>query len=188
MNEAKNNLNKLFIKIKQDKKLALILILAAAGSLLLVISELIPDAKNAKKEMISGENDVYLTEYRTALEDSLERMISEIAGAGKCRVMITLDCSVEKVYAQNISFESDLYEGKNKQSDIKEYVILKSGTSAEGGLLVSVIEPRVRGVAVVCEGGDSYLIKTAITDAVTSLFSIGGNKVSVAKMKTYREE
>lgn len=188
MSEAKNNLNKLLDKIKQDKKIVIILILAVVGSLLLALSEIIPDTGEEEKEIITGENDVYLNEYRTALEENLESIIGEIAGAGECRVMITLDCSVEKVYAQNISSQGESLEGKSNQSSTSEYVIVKSGTNEDGGLLISVIEPKIRGVAVVCEGGGSYVIKTAITDTVTALFSIEGNKVSVAKMKTYREE
>ncbi|MGI6745306.1 MAG: hypothetical protein BWY46_00040 [Firmicutes bacterium ADurb.Bin300] len=187
--DKENNLKRLSDKLKQDKKLALIVVLAIVGSLLLILSEIIPSRRSEEeKKVILGENDVYLTEYRTALEDNLERMISKIAGAGECCVMITLECSVERVYAQNISSGSDYFEGKNNQNGTSEHVIIKSGTGIEGGLLISVIEPRVRGVAVVCEGGDSYIIKTAITDTVTALFSIGGNKVSVAKMKPLGEE
>ena len=149
-------------KLKQDRKLVLIVILAAVGSLLLILSEIIPSTKSVEeKKVIYGDNDLYLTEYKTSLEKNLEEMLSKIEGAGKCSVMITLECSLERVYAQNITSGSDYFEGKNNQSGMSEHVIIKSGTGTEGGLLISVTEPRVRGVAVVCDGGDSYVIKTS---------------------------
>ena len=187
MNDTKNKLNNFFNKLKSDKKLMAILILAAAGSLLLMLSEVLPAAKKENK-VITGENDIYLSEYTKSLEKNLETIISNISGAGKCRVMITLESAVEKVYAQNVKSEIESYEDKDIKNGTGEYIIIKSDGAAQGGLLITVMEPKIRGVAVVCEGGDSYLIKEAITDTVTALFSIGGNKVSVAKMKSNREE
>lgn len=187
MNEIKNKLNDFLMKLKSDKKLLVILVLAVSGSLLLMISEVLPAAKK-ENEVKTGENDIYLTEYTRSLEKNLEAIISNISGAGKCRVMITLECAVEKVYAQNVKSEIESYEDKDIKNGTGEYIIIKSDAGTQGGLLITVMEPKIRGVAVVCEGGDSYLIKEAITDTVTALFSIRGNKVSVAKMKSNREE
>ncbi|HZK22099.1 MAG TPA: hypothetical protein VFC76_07505 [Oscillospiraceae bacterium] len=187
MNEYKNKMNVFLHKLRSDKKLLAILILAVVGSFLLAISEVLPAAKKEKVKT-TGENDVYLTEYTKTLEENLEAIISDISGAGKCRVMVTIDCAVEKVYAQNVKSEIESYEDKDIKNGTGEYIIIKSDAGTQSGLLITVVEPKIRGVAVVCEGGDSYLIKEAITDTVTALFSIRGNKVSVAKMKTNREE
>jgi len=43
--------------------------------------------------------------------------------------------------------------------------------------------PKVKGVAVVCEGGDIPSVKQQINEIVTSVFDIPSTKVSIAKMK-----
>ncbi len=182
-------LKKWIAKIKQDKKLLLIVALAGVGVLLLVMSEWLSaggEEKTAKAETVGS--DPYLLEYRTALEESLKKTVSSIDGAGICTVMVTLDCTVENIYAQNQNTENGAHEEESSYTGTSDYVIVKSGSSTEQGLLLTVLQPKVRGVAVVCEGGDSFIVKQAITEAVTALFSVGSNQVSVAKMKADRED
>ena len=40
----------------------------------------------------------------------------------------------------------------------------------------------IEGIAVVCEGGDSYEVKERITALLSSLYGIGANRISVEKM------
>lgn len=49
--------------------------------------------------------------------------------------------------------------------------------------VVSSTPPRVMGVAIVCEGAGSPLVRAAIIDCMTSLFDIGSNRVSVLEMR-----
>ncbi len=166
----------------------LIVLLAAAGGLLLVLSAWIPSGKQEEEKQQAADSDPYLSAYREALEESLKKTVSSIDGAGTCTVMVTLDCAIENVYAQNMNTENDAAEGESSYAGTGEYVILKTGSSTEEGLLLTVLEPKVRGVAIICAGGDSFIVKQAITETVTALFSIRSNQVSVAKMKTDREE
>ena len=56
-------------------------------------------------------------------------------------------------------------------------------TPADGGeqaLLVTTEMPQVRGVAVVCEGGDDEIINEKITNAVTAALNITSKRVYIA--------
>ena len=67
------------------------------------------------------------------------------------------------------------------QSDTDEYVIV-DGSSGEQGIVVRQSEPKIRGVAVVCEGGGNQTVKQQIIETVTALLDISSARVSVAKM------
>mgnify|MGYP006974622555 CR=1 FL=1 len=63
----------------------------------------------------------------------------------------------------------------------KKYVIV-DGSSGEQGIVVRQSEPKIRGVAVVCEGGGNQTVKQQIIETVTALLDISSARVSVAKM------
>ena len=44
------------------------------------------------------------------------------------------------------------------------------------------LEPEVKGVAVLCEGGDDILVIKRITDLVATVLDIPTNRICVAKM------
>ena len=43
------------------------------------------------------------------------------------------------------------------------------------------IEPKVRGVVVVCDGGDNPLVVSRVLDAVTKSLNISSDKVCITK-------
>ncbi len=50
------------------------------------------------------------------------------------------------------------------------------------------ITPVVRGVVVVCTGGDDSLVVARVMSAVTKSLDISSNKVCVTKLSAYKEE
>lgn len=102
-----------------------------------------------KSETVSTASIGELSQYERKLEERLSDILSEIEGVGNIRVMITLDTSEESEY------------GKSKD------------------MLLSVKAPEVRGVIVVCDGGDNVIIKEKITSAVSGVFRISTTRISV---------
>ena len=51
------------------------------------------------------------------------------------------------------------------------------------GVVLKTTEPEVRGVIVVCDGGDNAAVKNGITSAVRAALSVDSNKITVLKMK-----
>ena len=162
---------------KVDKKAQLILAAALAGIILIVISSAasVPDEAEAS-EQSSEEFDE--EEYTTALEKRLEEMISLINGAGEARVIVTLECDYETVYARDGRFSKD----GNSTDEDSEYIIIDS-EEAQGGLLLKTVTPRIRGVAVVCGGGDNPYVECAVVEMLSSVLDVGTNHISVSKIK-----
>ena len=68
------------------------------GIILLIISELIPSGSGKEKGETPEQTaaDSY-TQYAEDIEQRLTALISQIDGAGKTKVMVTLECSDENV-------------------------------------------------------------------------------------------
>ena len=107
---------KLMDAIKADKKITLIVCIGLLGMLLLLASEFIHLPKKQEAETPS-ENIQTEYSYAEDLEKRLTNIVSSISGAGKTKVMVTLENGVESVYAadekQSVERSSG---GKNRRS------------------------------------------------------------------------
>ncbi|WP_316631207.1 hypothetical protein [uncultured Ruminococcus sp.] len=89
--------------------------------------------------------------YAAKTEAHLLEIISQISGVGEAKIFLTMDNGGENVYLKNT-------DTKTKS-----------------------IEPKVRGVVVVCDGGDDPLVVARVMDAVTKSLNIGSDKVCITK-------
>lgn len=118
----------------------------------------------------------------TELAEQLTELLSKIEGAGRVKVMITYEASDEKVYAKDTDEEIDNSPESSAGQRIKsEYIIIK-GSDGEGGLKIKSVFPTIRGVAVVCDGGNDPKVKGQIVSAVSALFDINSTRISIAEM------
>lgn len=164
-------------KFRNDKKLKVVAAVFFVGIILIVISSAAEkDVENttSEAEEVSSFDEA---EYVKSLENKLEEMICLISGAGQTKVIITLECDYETVYAKDGSFAND--DGSTDEDT--EYIIIDSDKT-QGGLVLKTVTPKIRGVAVVCSGGDSLYVKTAVTDMLSALLDIGTNRISVSKL------
>ena len=122
-------------------------------------------------------------EYIKNTEKELENIIGDIHGAGKVKVMITLESCYENVYATGSNVKTDEEADASKAEYQEEYIVLKNGSNNEECLVIKVFEPTVKGVAVVAQGADNPTVKNAILQTVCALFDISSAKVSVEKMQ-----
>ncbi len=99
-----------------------------------------------------GDEAFAVTSYSNEIESNLETLISHIQGAGETKVMLTMENSVEYVYL------------KDSTTKTKE------------------VEPVIRGVLVVCEGGDDPVVVERVTQAVTKALDISTAKVCITKL------
>lgn len=93
-----------------------------------------------------------VNEYCDKTENNLERMLGNVRGAGKTKVLLTMENSVERVY---------LSDSATKTKEV---------------------QPRVRGVLVVCEGGDDPVVAERVTEAVCKSLGVSTAKVCVTKL------
>lgn len=131
-------------------------------------------------------------EYVTQLEKRLSDALAYMDGAGKVKVMITLQSSAEKVVEKDTpgsrasTAETDAEGGRRSVNEMESgestvYVTGENGVQTP--YVVKHIEPKIEGVIVIAQGGGSAQVRQNITEAVQALFNIEAQKVKVVKMK-----
>lgn len=170
-------------KLKKDKKLLLTVAAGILGIVFIVISEFIP--KSSYKKAETGEqNKNSVSSYEETLEKRLESIISSVDGAGRVQVMVTLDTSEQTQYAKDEKENSKSGDKSSEKSYEKKYVL----TDDDGGVVLKTTEPEVRGVIVVCDGGDNAAVKNGITSAVRAALSVDSNKITDIKNEKFRRQ
>ncbi len=187
MSEKSTKLRRFLEKIPGSDKILTFLwsesgkrtILAILGIIfILLVFFMTADENSEKKDQNLNISDTAITaegEYELLLENRLEELISSVEGAGECKVMVTLSKGEYKIFAKD-SYED---ERENKY----EYVIVNESSGKDSGLVVNVVSPEIKGVAVVCEGGDSSVVHSEIVDMLCSVLSLKSTQISVSKMK-----
>lgn len=175
------NIKELFKKINIDKKTSLIIIVGIALMLLLLISEL--DFETEKKDENMTVSD---EEYCDYLEKKVKLFIENIEGAGKTEVIITLAETTEYIYATD---DKDIRKNNNNSDDStleKDYVIIENNNN-DIGLLIKTIEPKIRGVAISCEGGNIIAVQEQIYSTLEAVLDVNTSNISISKL-SYSEE
>ena len=167
-------IKKIILKIKSDKKAMFIIFIGLLGMILIMLSGG-SDSEN-KTESDNINQQIILSERELAY--NVEKFIENIDGAGKSKVILTFESFEETVYAidKNESFN------QNGNSDVENKYVIIDNDKGEGGLQLKILSPKIRGVAVLCKGGDNPVVKKQIITAISALFDISTNKISVATM------
>ncbi len=159
-----------------EQKRRWLLLIGGVGVLLLVLSNRTPRRDVPSAETVTTEQYVQQTEQR------LSKLVGSIEGAGRCRVLLTLDNGVEYVYATEERTASDSRDNAQSNDSERSAIVVDTGDGREG-LLVTEIQPTVRGVVIVCEGGDNEAVRARVTEAVTVALQLSAKKVCVTKLK-----
>ena len=91
--------------------------------------------------------------------------------------MLTFASSKEYFYAENFSEDRSDTEKKNESE-----IVIIEGENGEKPVILKTEEEDIRGVFVICEGGDNAVVREKIIEALCALLDIPSNSVSVAKM------
>lgn len=177
MGEKLNRVKSLLLK---DKKILLLVIMLLIGILFLIITEFV----GTEDKKTESADDISIAEYSESIENKLEKLISSVDGAGEAVVMVTLDSGEENIYAKEIKSNEETNDRKKSDKYEYEYVVVKDGSSTESGMLLKVTQPEVRGVAIVCDGGDNAAVRENIINTVSAVLDIKTNKISVCKKKS----
>lgn len=131
-------------------------------------------------------------EYERYMENKLEQAISVMEGAGKVKVMITVNTSRELIVAKDTpvtrsdTVENDSEGGSrtvNESNREEETVYRKESDGSSSPYVVKTLQPVIEGVVVITQGGDRPEVSKNITEAIVALFDIEPNKIKVVKMK-----
>ena len=178
MEDLKDRLTHLF----KGKRLTVFMTVGLIGIALILLSEFWPTSKS--------QQNTQQTVTAADMERDLLELISNVDGVGKAEVMITLATSAENVYAteqrvnQNVLSDSTngvLGRTENKNDTQDTIIVVRVSSGAESPILIKQIEPKVQGVAVICEGADDARVKSRIVEMVTTIYDIASNRVCVIK-------
>ena len=139
--------------------------------LLLLLSELLPGGSTQKTAASTVQTTAASRQYQTQLEQQLEGLISQLQGAGRTTVMVTLTTGEETVYAV------DTQTGDMQQQET--HVLLQDGSA----LAETTYLPQVCGIAVLCDGGGDVRVAARITELLHSLLDLPTNRICVEQRK-----
>lgn len=110
------------------------------------------------------------------LEKQLEDILSQLSGAGKVRVLLTVSEGEKTVFQT----DENRMDGAGLRS---ETVILTDAQRSQGGMITQVNPPTYKGAIVLCQGADKAAVKLAITEAVSNVTGLTYDKITVLKSK-----
>ena len=161
---------KLLPIFKTIKNKWLVILLSAVGILLLLIGSgrFNSGGKSDANVKIDESGGADISAYTQYLEQRITDICGRVHGVSEVSVLLTLDGGSEYVYAEN------------KGGSNVDYLIINDGTGGEKTVLLREIFSRVRGIAVVCNGGSDITVKRTLSELLSCAFGIPQNKISVA--------
>ena len=132
---------------------------------------------------VSGKEKIQDIPQKVSDEESistqLEKMLCLVAGAGKTKVMLTVNEGEKTIYQTN----EDIKRGENTDDTRSQTVTITDSGRNQGGLVKQINPPKYLGAIVICQGADSPNVRLAIVDAVSKVTGLGANQISVLKME-----
>lgn len=177
-------MNNIFLKYKDHlKNPKALIILGLAGIILIFLSSFSSQSEQTQNTDTAFP-DFSVEDYRAKLTEDVERIVKQITGSSDITVVITLESGVRYKYADITEGSSqDKTENDTIQSSSESkqgYITVKTSDGGEQALLVTAQMPEIRGVAIVCVGGDNELIAEKIENTVTAALNITSHRVSIA--------
>lgn len=110
--------------------------------------------------------------------EELEQILSQISGAGRVKVMLTVARGEETVYQTN----EETSTSENSASTQIDTVTVTDADRNETGLIRQVNPQSYLGAIVLCQGAESASVRLAIMDAVSKVTGLGADHICVLKM------
>ena len=153
-------------KLPKNRQTRLLILLFLAGLVLYLLCRLsVPEEPKPAPEP---------AEQAQTLEQELEALLSRLPGAGKVRVILSLEQEAQKVY-QTDETGSESGGGSSSSS----HTVITSGE----GLVRTAYAPVYRGAAVGCEGAESAALVLKIKAAVSCLTGLRNDQITVIPIK-----
>jgi stage III sporulation protein AG len=192
-NAGKEGKNTLFEKLAGNEVYRKIIIIAGfIGIALIFISAYFKNDTPAAAKTVSSQPVATADQYASQLESSLTDIVTRIQGVGTAKVLVTIERSTEYVYATEEKKSNQTTEDKSGDSTTKNeandntettYIIVKDADGAQKAIPVTEVQPIIKGVVVVCDGGDNPTVQQNIISAVTTALDITSVRVCVIKAK-----
>lgn len=127
-------------------------------------------------------------EYVKEMENQLSSILSQIEGAGKVTIMITLKTGTEIIPAKDETISDKTTNEKdneggtrtiNEESTSDKVVFMNEQGGTSRPLVLKEINPEIKGVIIVAEGAKDPKVKLKLTEAVQTVLDVPAYRVSV---------
>lgn len=158
------------------QKYKYVLLVILAGVLLL----LLPGPKSAGQAAAQTPGETYERFDLEKMEEKVSSALSQIDGAGKVAVVLTLKAGTRQILAQ---------DGKNTTRDTgaaeltTTTVVVSRGSGIQETVILQEIYPQFQGALVVSPGAGDPVVRLKLSEAVTALTGLGADKISICKGK-----
>lgn len=115
-------------------------------------------------------------EEQQTLEQALEKILSQVSGAGEVRVLLSGQLSETKRYQTD---DTQSGSGELRQ----ETVILTGENRVQTALVRQTEAATYRGAIVVCHGAENPKVALSVVQAVAAVTGLSTNRITVLKMK-----
>ena len=147
-------------------KYALIVVLV--GMILL----LLPSGEQPKNQTDSMPEETAALSAQE-LEEKMAHTLSQIQGAGRVSVVLT----VKEGSRQVLAWDAEQTERENS----REHVLVSDGSGRQKVVPLQSIGPVYQGALVVCDGGDDSRVRLQVLEGVRVLTGLSSDKISVSK-------
>ena len=171
-------------KLPKQKLFKAIVIIGLVAMFGIFISESFGTVESKKNDAHTSES-LDLQAYEKQVEERLTHILAEIDGIGACHVMVTLDSSQESVYSSENESQSQSGDNSVSDSQKSKYVIVND--DGEKPVLEKKIEPKIRGVIVVCEGAENAEVRESVIACIRAGLGITSANISVVKGGNHEE-
>lgn len=165
-------------RLKNVKHIEVIVIVIFCAILLLIYASTF----NSKKTENNTTTTLTTEEYATYLENKLSNVLAQIQGAGNVKVMITLECGIEYVYATNkeeVTTSSTVAGTTTSQTTVTEEIILVSVSGKSSPIILKENLPKVGGVIIVSSGAKNISVRLELQKAVEALLEVSVDNIEI---------
>ena len=152
MEKEKKNLKDLFKKIKIEY--------IAVAALIVVVALIASSSFSFSKSDSTDAQNV--SSYVTELEKKLSKSLSEVKGAGRVEVIISVESGFKSVYKESA-----------------DGLVLVNGKP----VVVTEGYPAITGVIIVAEGANNLSVKISLLSAARIFLNIGEEKIKILTRK-----
>lgn len=139
------------------------------------------------KENVKANAEFSAEQYCNELQEQIKKTVTEITGSKNCSVVVTLESGIRYSYAdikeEHSSDKTEKDESSSENQLKSGYITVKDADGGERALLVTAEMPQIRGVAIVCDGGDNEVLNQKIENAVTAALNITSKRVYICGRK-----
>lgn len=137
----------------------------------------------------AGTGNYSLAQLEAVIAQQVSSILSQVEGAGKVAVSISLDAGPEQSYAHNTAVITSTVEEKDNKGGVrlttetnnKTEMVLAQGKGEP--LLLKEMGPRIKGVLVVAEGAKDAELKGRLSRAVQAMLDLPAHRVMVLPKK-----